>query len=165
MFLLDTDILSTFTKIERLDLLFDLFGEDNVAVTESVILEINRAVEIGFDIHEQVMYLIDEGRIGIISTTKEDLALMRRLPNFMGAGERDSFAISKNKDHVLVTDDRKVIRLAQKMNVEVISLHMILRALWILNVCSKDEVKKIIVSILEKDRKILHIESILDNSV
>jgi len=164
MFLLDTDILSTFTKIERLDLLFDLFGEGKLAVTENVIFEINRAVEIGLDIHEQPIDLIEEGRIGIISTTREDYALMRRLPNFMGVGERDSFAICKNNEFVLVTDDRKVIKLAQKMNVEVISLHMILRALWVLKVCSKDEVIEIIRSILEKDRKILDIGSIMDVS-
>ena len=115
-------------------------------------------------IMQKVINLIEDGKIGIISTTREDYTLMRRLPNFMGTGERDSFAICKNNEYVLVTDDKKVIKLARKMNVEVISLHMILRALWALNVCSKDEVKELIESILEKDRKILDIELIIDGS-
>ncbi len=164
MFLIDTDILSTFAKIERLDLLCELFGDEKVGVTENVIMEICRAVESGLDIHRKVLDLIDEGRIGIISTKREDHVLMRKLPDFMGAGERDAFAICLNNGFVLVTDDRKVIRLAKKRNVEVISLHMILRALWILEVCRRDEIREIIDSIHIKDRKVLNIESILDDS-
>ena len=164
MFLLDTDILSTFTKIGRLDLLLDLFGEGKVAVTENVISEINMVVETGLNIHEQVINLIEKGRIGIISTTRDDYTLMEKLPDFMGAGERDSFAVCINKKFVLVTDDRKVIKLSRKMNVEVISLHMILRALWVLKVCSKDDVREISGSIIEKDRKVLDIGLILDSS-
>lgn len=165
MFLLDNDILSTFAKIERMDLLFDLFGERSVAVTGNVVFEINKAIEIGLVVYEHVLDLVESGRIRILPTTKRDLALMRELPNYMGAGERDSFAICKNSDYVLVTDDRRVIKYAHKENVSVISLHMILRAFWVLGVCSRAEVRDILKLIQEKDRKIIDIEIVLNDSL
>lgn len=123
--------------------------------------ELDRAVEIGFIDYQNFFDEVDEEMIKIEHITKDDISLMRKLPNFMGTGEKDSYAICKNNNYVLVTDDRKVYKYCRRKNVDAITLHMILRAFWKNEICTKNEVETIIEEITIKDKKVLNRESIL----
>ena len=53
MYLLDTNILSTFAKIKRMDILFKVFGEDRLFISPGVLSEIKLASERGYDFPEE----------------------------------------------------------------------------------------------------------------
>ena len=72
----DTDILSTFGKIRRLDLLKKLFPNVRFFVPSSVYNELFKARERGY---EFVDYVIESGILEVIPLNKEELEFLGRL--------------------------------------------------------------------------------------
>lgn len=73
MILLDTNILSTFGKIDRLNLLFTVFGEEPLFITPNVFKEVRKAEERGYEYAQKVFSMIIEKKIEIISLSDEEL--------------------------------------------------------------------------------------------
>ena len=72
----DTDILSTFGKIRRLDLLRALFPDARFFIPHSVYNELLKVRECGYDF---VDYIIECGIIEVTPLNKEELGLLSKL--------------------------------------------------------------------------------------
>lgn len=89
MILVDTDILSALAKIDRLDLLFELFEVDCLQIVPSVLGEIQVNLQEGRLFAQKVLDLISQGKLEVVVLTDGERDPGKSLPNRFGAGERD----------------------------------------------------------------------------
>ena len=68
-----------------------------------------------------------------------------------GKGELEAISICKNRGYMFSSMDFAALQFAVSMNIDVLDLQSILRALWRSGIKSKDEVKMIIREIEDKD--------------
>ena len=95
MVFVDTDILSIFSKIQRLPLLFAVFEQDILNIAAAVENEIAVGVSKGFPFANALMELQTQGLLQTHHPTTADEEFMFSLPDTLGAGERESMAICK----------------------------------------------------------------------
>lgn len=69
----------------------------------------------------------------------------------LGKGELEAISICKNRGYMFSSMDFAALQFAVSMNIDVLDLQSILRALWRSGIKSKDEVKIIIREIEDKD--------------
>ena len=107
----DTDILSTFGKIGRLDLLQSLF--DNVYIAPAVWRELGCAAQLGFawvaSVQRTVLLLpltADESR---------EVARLTSLYPQLGSGEIESFVLAQTHHLACLTNDRQAKVVAQAL--------------------------------------------------
>ncbi len=128
--ILDTDIASTFGKIERFDLLKALFPNSILFISDSVEHELER--------EEKWRKVADniKKKTKTAAPTKaeerssETLLSKRRI----GKAEAECIAIAKSRNMLLLTNDRIAIKEARKAGVDVMDL----RAIWIIPVIRLD---------------------------
>lgn len=89
----DTDVLSTFARIHRLDILKKLF--EQVIISQGVLSELKRG-EIE----------ITNVNVHIVKLTKEELKDLRKTDVRLGRGERECFVIAKNRGFPLATNEK-----------------------------------------------------------
>ena len=65
---LDCDLISSFAKINRIDLLEKLFPDAHLVITASVYNELLKTTEYGFDFLDEIM----QDNIGLINIQKEE---------------------------------------------------------------------------------------------
>ncbi len=100
----DTDILSTFGKIRRLDLLRVLFPNARFFIPPSVYNELFKARDCGYDF---VDYVMESGILEVIPLNKEELEFLRKIREerkSLGSGELEGISICKHRDCILVTN-------------------------------------------------------------
>ena len=149
--LLDTNIVSTFAKIDSLDLLFQVLKRDELFLSNSVLHELEDARFAGFEFVNSVFELIASNRISISSMTDEEMRWSMQLPSSFGKGERDSLAICRFREGIFFTNERKVINYCERESISAVDLPTILRYLWKSNCLDKKEVEKLIILIETKD--------------
>ena len=79
MIVLDTDILSCFSKIKRFDLLQSLFKKEEFCIPLRVYEELLRAKEKGYDFVDYALKLIEEGKIRVEPLDRKELDVVREL--------------------------------------------------------------------------------------
>ena len=77
------------------------------------------------------------------------------LPINFGYGERDSVIIAQRRAMVFVTNERRVINYCRNEKINCLWLEKILRFLWKEHILSKEEVKRAMDEIEEKDKLII----------
>lgn len=65
--LVDTNILSTFAKIKRFELLFEIMDRNELYISTSVLHELDIAENMGYDFVQIVFDYIDKEKFSIIS--------------------------------------------------------------------------------------------------
>ena len=151
----DTDILSTFGKIRRLDLLRALFPNTRFFIPPSVYNELFKARERGY---EFVDYLIESGILEVIPLNKEELEFLSRLKEerrSLGLGELEGVSICKHREYVLVTNDVTAKMVCDQYGIKAIDLSMILKSLLEVKIIMSDELRALIDEIERKDRVII----------
>ena len=151
----DTDILSTFGKIRRLDLLKKLFPNVRFFVPSSVYNELFKARERGY---EFVDYVIESGILEVIPLNKEELEFLGRLREerkSLGLGELEGVSICKHREYVLVTNDITAKKVCDQYGIKIIDLSMILKSLLEVKILMSDELGALIDEIERKDRVII----------
>jgi predicted nucleic acid-binding protein len=151
----DTDILSTFGKIRRLDLLKKLFPNVRFFVPSSVYNELFKARERGY---EFVDYVIESGILEVIPLNKEELEFLGRLREerkSLGLGELEGVSICKHREYVLVTNDITAKKVCDQYGIKIIDLSMILKSLLEVKILMSDELRALIDEIERKDRVII----------
>ena len=151
LILLDTNILSTFAKIDYMALLFETVRKKQVGISTSVLHELEDARNIGFVFVDKIFQLINNNKILIFSMSDKETMWSMKLPSSFGKGERDSLAICKFRKGILFTNERKIINFCERESIDVLDLPSFLRYLWKSGMQSKKEVKKIIEIIEDKD--------------
>jgi predicted nucleic acid-binding protein len=141
MILVDTSILSTFARVDALDLLWALFPRVPVGVTPVIYRELQEAVTQGCGWLEQVPGLIRSGRLQMATPTSAEVLAAEGLPDSLGLGEREAISLCQSRGWSFVTNDRRARNYCREAGVEVFDLAGLLRALWTTGVRPKKFVR------------------------
>ena len=152
MIFVDTDVLSTFAKIERLPLLFSVFDQETLNIASAVENEIKRGISKGFRFFDEFVTLQTQGRIRTYHPTSVDRAFMRSLPQTLNAGERESMATCKRLTATFASNEGRVMHHCQANGIHCLNLVDILRLLWELKILTQTDVRKVITEIETEDR-------------
>ena len=152
MILLDTNILSTFGIIGKLELLFKIFRNGPICISPNVLFEIKKAHSFGYSYASSVLKLIEDEKIVLISITETELLLSYELPSSFGLGERDSIVIAKQRNFVFVTNEKKIINYCNREKIVCLQLNKLLRYLFIEGIMDKENINDLINDIESKDK-------------
>ena len=120
----DTDILSTFGKISRLDLLQLLF--DNVYIAPAVWRELGRAAQLGFAWVASVQRVVL--LLPLTADESREVEHLTSLYPQLGSGEIESFVLAQTHHLACLTNDRQAKVGAQTLGLSYLDLEEILRA-------------------------------------
>lgn len=155
---IDTDILSTFCKIDELELLQRLFRKSTIVIAPSVYKEIRRAVQSGLLSYSPPSSF---SRVKI-TPTERTLAKEIHTRRKLGHGDCECIAIAKRRKCILLTNDQQAEKEAESLSIEHINLPLILRELWKTGIMPREKVIELVKEIETKDRiVIMDIGSIL----
>lgn len=135
----DADILSSLAKIDRLNLLSELFEE--ILIPKSVLSELKLGnIHLGKIKYEQV------------KLSREELLLLRT-SNYpkMHRGEKECFVVAKSRNIPVVSNEKIVRSLCLKEKVDVLSLLEIMRFGVLRRTLSRNDVMKMIALIEQED--------------
>ncbi len=164
MILVDTNILSTFAKIDRLELLFKVFRQKRLCISPNVFQELKDARDKRYDFVEPIFDLLQYHKLKLLPLEEDEYMLMLQLPKYLGKGELDSIAICTRRNYSLLSNERKVIKFCEENGIDHFDLNGILNALWMFDIVSKEEVVLIIKEMEEKDNlKIVSKDEIFKN--
>ena len=139
---LDTDILSTFARVKRLDVLNRLF--EKAILPASVMSELKRAeIRIG-DLHSEVAKL-----------TRDELLALKGMDVRLGRGERECLAIAEHRDFLMASNDRIVHSICEKEGVDYLNLPRLVRFAILKKVVSREEAKHLINLIEHEENTII----------
>ena len=93
MILADTNVLSTFARVDALALLWELFPGRSLGVTPAIFREILEAVTQGCTWLAEVPALVKGGRIQLVAPTSAEVLAAERLADSLGLGEREAIAL------------------------------------------------------------------------
>ena len=120
----DTDILSTFGKIRRLDLLQSLF--DNVYIAPAVWRELGHATQLGFTWVASV-----QRAVLLLPLTANESGAVERLTSLypqVGSGELESFVLAQTHHLACLTNDRQAKVVVSALGLSYLDLEDLLRA-------------------------------------
>jgi predicted nucleic acid-binding protein len=152
MILVDTDVISALAKVESLSLLFPLFMRSTFSITPGVLAELSHSLAMGRPYAGIVFDYIGDGRLQVMTLTSEETTSRDALPDTLGAGERESIAVAKEREGVVISNESRVAHYCRQLNVPCIRLPDILRALWTEEVVSRQDVQTMIEDLQVKDR-------------
>ncbi|MCK4736794.1 MAG: hypothetical protein KAT65_30345 [Methanophagales archaeon] len=164
MILVDTNILSTFAKIGKLELLFGVFSQKTLYLSPNVFQELKDAKDKWYDFVEHIFKLLQSRKLKLLPLEEDEYMLMLQLPKYFGKGELDSIAICMKRNYILLSNERKVIKFCEENGIDHFNLNGILKALWMFDIVPKEKVVLIIKEMEEKDNlKIVSKEEIFKN--
>jgi predicted nucleic acid-binding protein len=152
MILVDTNILSTLAKVEKLDLLLQLFAQEEVGIPSAVYEEVYIGVEKGYGALQSVLDLIKLRRVHLIPLSEEEIVAKTALPRSFDEGKREMVAVAIDRPWPILTNEKLVKNWCQREGVRCLDLSAFLRALWRTGLRKKEEVRALIKEIEEKDR-------------
>jgi predicted nucleic acid-binding protein len=151
MNLADTNILGTFARVERLELLLDLFGQGGLGVCPAVYAELLAGIREGRFFLQAAIHLIESGRIKLLALDADEIVRREKLPLSLDSGEAESITVCRTRGAAFLTNDRRARNFCLEEGLEVFDLLDVLRALWKLDVCSKRQVRQIVAEIENKE--------------
>lgn len=142
----DTNIVSTFARVDSIPLLLDLLKVDRIYVTAATYHELRKAVKVGCDFLQPVVDAIATGiPIDLIELTRQEILTTNSLPDSLGPGEAESIAACIHRSHAsLLTNDKRARNLCRERNLPCRDLPGILRDLWTRGTTTKSTVKGLI---------------------
>ena len=161
MIVFDTDVLSTFAKVNKLNLLFELFNGNELFYTPSVKLDLQRAQEKDYGFVERIFNY----RFKIIPLSKKETESANKIGirrKDLHRGEIESLALCKLRNYIFVSNDKRALKVAESLEITCLSLSDILRSFITENILTISETEQLIKEIELKDRvKITDKERIL----
>lgn len=148
--LFDTDLISSFSKIERIDLLEKLFYKIDLCISFEVFKELLVPLDYGYSFPNIIF-----NKCQVVYCEKDEIELFqnRLLENkFLGKGELESITICQSRNFFFSAIDQKAIDYAQSQGITVFPLKLILRLLWKQGILSKPEVRGLILELEHKDK-------------
>ena len=142
----DTDFLSSFLKIERLELVKDLFKEDNLYIPVAVHAEIAKT--------NLITDLLDKEWVKVKKVSDEELKEMEKDKEFtnLDSGEKECLALCKRfEKSVLLISDNKARRIANKNDIFTLNISAFLLACKDMEILSREDILTIIHNLKEKD--------------
>lgn len=141
-FVADTDILSTFARIHRLDILKKI--SDGIVISQAVKAELARG-------KIDVKHLDPD----FVALTKDELKYLKKTDHSLDLGERECFVIARNRHIPLASNETIVHSLCRKDGIDYITLPRILRFAITEGVISRQEARKLIDMIEEEEHTVI----------
>jgi len=151
MIIVDTDILSAFAKIGQLDSLYALFSVEVLSIPPGVLTEIEVSFDAGYADAREIFQRFLSGGIQLVLLTDYEVALKEQLPDAFGEGEAEAVAICQSRNLPLLTNEKRVLQYCQQHGITCFRIPAILRALWENGVTTKNEVRKMVDDLMDKD--------------
>lgn len=151
--IVDADIASVFAKIERLDLLLEVFSKHPVVITPRIFEELSVPLDYGYTFPFDIF-----SRLDVIYPTEDENNTYQEMlvgNRSLGRGEMEALCICKSRGYVFASMDSAALRFAESLNVETLELHSVLRFLWKSGLKSKEEIMAIIREIEDKDNTLV----------
>jgi predicted nucleic acid-binding protein len=147
---LDCDLISTFAKVHRIDLLERLFSDVQLVITASVYNELLKMKQYGFDFPDKVM----QSSIELINIQREERGVFEDfLHDYrVHLGEAEGIAIAKCRKGVFITNDSRAVEVCREKGVKVLNLKDVLRKIAVDKIINKGEMIKLIKDIEDKDK-------------
>lgn len=152
MVLSDTNIFSTFAKISNLSLLTRLFAAEGIGVVPAVYEELLTGVSKGYIALKAAIELIQRRQIDLVMPTADEILEKGILPLSFDEGERETIAVAKSRGYKILTNERLVRNWCRRAEITYWDLPGILRALWRTKLLTKEQVRRLVTQIEEKDR-------------
>jgi predicted nucleic acid-binding protein len=143
----DTDILSTFGKIARIELLLLLFQKVHVA--PAVYRELLQAERMGFVWVASLREAVELLPLSV-SESQQAERLARRYPQ-LGSGEIESFVLAQTHQLLCLTNDRQAKLVARALSLPYLDLEEVLRALKTRRLLTTEALSQVITEIEERD--------------
>jgi len=140
--ILDTDIASIFAKIQKIVLLKELLSRYELAICPAIYEELVVSEEYGYSFPRQIFE-----HITIISPTSDEISDYHHLLNTkktLGKGELEALCICRKRNGIFSSMDASALKFARNCDVATLSIHAILRSLWVSGCMTHDEVKALI---------------------
>lgn len=152
--IIDTDILSTFGKINKLYLLKRLFSKSKFYISSKNEAELLEAKRLGYTFIARVLAF---GRIKLILNENEklDFQRLKETKSSLSSADIESIVLAKSRDLVLLTNDINVQKEAIKQAIYYFNLPMILREFWKQGILMKEDANKLISQIEKEDNMII----------
>lgn len=83
-----------------------------------------------------------------------DMRTAESLPLTLGTGERESIAVARNQNGILLSNESRVRHWCIRYNIPCINLPAILRGLWVESIFTPDEVQQLINELSVRDRMV-----------
>lgn len=153
MIVVDTNLLSTFARIQRLDLLFAVAETDALYLTPAV----KKEIELGLKQNLDFLLPVSEGlangtKFFLLQLTPDEKHLSDTLPASLNAGEKESISVcQKRPGSKLLTNDKRAHNYCQENQIASLDLKLVLRRLWKAGHCTKEEVRFIMDEIEAKE--------------
>ena len=139
----DANVLSLLAKEDHLDLLLQFFTLPRY-ITPGIQSELETGLRNGVSYLKDVLQLVDEGHLEVISPTATEKQAMRHLPPKLGRGEVEAIAICQQRTLVFLTHDRKAANYCDRTDIACIRLRALLIAFQKASLLTASESKKIL---------------------
>ncbi len=147
----DCDILSTFAKINRIELLEKIFSK--ILMSHGVYIELTNAETFGFDFPEKVF----KSRIELTTLNSgelNDFKFFVKMPQ-IHHGEAECMSIAKNRNMVFLTNDRKAVRLCEETGILVLDIKDVLKQIAREKLIDKNEMLQILDDVERLDNTVI----------
>jgi predicted nucleic acid-binding protein len=138
----DTDLLSTFSRIDRLDILSSIYN--SILVPPSVALELKRG-EIK----------LSGKNFSTVDLTREEIMLLGKMDSRLGRGERECLSVAKFRKLPLASNDRVVHQVCKKEKLDYFNLQRLLRFAILREVLSLREARDIVRAVELNERTLI----------
>jgi predicted nucleic acid-binding protein len=139
----DANVLSLLAKEGHLDLLTQFFAPPRY-ITSEIQRELEAGFRNGVSYLKDVLQLVDEGHLEIITPTPTEKKSMTHLPPKLGLGEAEAIAICHQQKMSFITHDRKAANYCDRTGIVCIRLKALLTRLQNAGLLTTSEVKKIL---------------------
>lgn len=157
MIILDTDIISAFTKADSLNMILKLF-DNKVYITPEIYKELQAPLHYGYSYPKEIFK-----KIKILTPTKKEqgIYLATLLENMtLGRGELEAICVAKERNYGFSSLDKKAIEFAKNKGVRIVVLKAILKEFLVKKACSEEELKNLIKKIEKRDNRKIDTEGV-----
>ena len=147
MIIFDTNILSMFAKIDKVDLLLKL--SDEIVLVPEIKRELSVPLEYGKNWPEKILNISKT----IYPNEKEQRLFEEFLSDTrrLGSGELQALAVCKIRGYIFCSFDRVALNFARKKGIKCMNLHDIFRELLRKDVLTSDDITRLVREIEAKD--------------
>ena len=142
MIVIDTDFLSCFFKIKRIDLLFKALNTKKIVIASAVLHELEKA-----QFYNEFLKLL--------SSKENTISIQKVSPleqsQILGLGELESIALAEKLGALLLMNDQIAVKVAEAKGILVLDIPSFLLFCKKRNIVSKEDMQKIIIDLKEKD--------------
>jgi predicted nucleic acid-binding protein len=146
----DTNILSSFLSVGRLELLLTALGTDHVLIPPLVLAELELGVIRGH-LTNDILQTALVSSVRTIAITTMDEQRIEHMPTAFGAGEQQAVALAMRLSMPLLSNDRRVVTYCRSQDVLCLDLPTVLRLLWRTATASQDEVQALMQGMMHQE--------------